>query len=338
MKNNPTDHPTLHPTQKMIIGTVLAIVLLGVPSAVNDYWLRVVNSALLYVMMAVGLNVILGYTGMLNLGYAAYYAIGAYTWAILASPKFGLHLNFWLVFLLAGLLSGIAGYLLAIPGLKLRGDYLALVTIGFGESLRIFVNNASFTNAAIGISQIDPMTIGFAKANSISDYYYVLVVLCVLEVFFIGRLEKSRIGNAWMAIREDEDAAEAMGLDTRRLKLLANFIGTIPAGMAGVIFAAMQTYVSPVSFTFTEAVGIVAMVIVGGTGNVYGAALGALLLMILPEPLRGSKFDGARILIYGLLLTAMMLFRPQGFWPRRYRGRRGQRNEQIRTPTAEGCS
>lgn len=336
MKTNHKDHTRLPETRKLIAGIVVAVVLLGVPGVTNDYWLRVVNSALLYVMMAVGLNVILGYTGMLNLGYAAYYAIGAYTWALLGSPKYDIHLNFWLVFLLGGLLAGTAGYLLAIPGLKLRGDYLALVTIGFGESLRIFVNNVPFTNAAIGISQIDPMTIGFSKANAISDYYFALLVVCVLEVFFIGRLENSRIGNAWMAIREDEDAAEAMGLDTRRLKLLANFIGTIPAGMAGVMFAAMQTYVSPVSFTFAEAIGIVAMVIVGGSGNVYGAALGALLLTILPEPLRGSRFDGARILMYGLLLTAMTLLRPQGFWPRKRVGRRGRRRQDEEAPATSG--
>jgi branched-chain amino acid transport system permease protein len=312
-----------HPVNKLVIPLIIILVLLAVPPVINNnYWLRVINSALIYVMMAVGLNVILGYTGLLNLGYAAYFAIGAYTWAILGSTKFELHWNFWLVFLLAGLLAGIVGYLLAIPGLGLKGDYLALVTIGFGESIRIFANNASFTNAAMGISQIDPMNIGLFKANSIWDYYYVLLAICLIEVFLIKRLENSRIGNAWMAIREDEEAAESMGLDTRNLKLLANFIGAIPAGMAGVIFAAMQTYVSPVSFTFYEAITVVAMVVVGGMGNVYGVVLGALLLTIVPEPLRGSVFDSARILIYGLLLTVMMIFRPQGFWPRRYKGQR----------------
>lgn len=300
--------------------TVLAFAL--IPLFVkSNYWIRVLDSAGIYIMMALGLNVILGYTGLLNLGYAAYYAIGAYMWAILGSPHLGIHWNFWVVFFLAGLAAGIAGYLLAIPGLKLKGDYLALVTIGFGESIRILANNLKLTNAAMGISQIDPMTIGPFQATSVQHYYYVLLVICVIEVILMRRLENSRIGNAWMAVREDELAAESMGLDTHNLKLLACFIGAIPAGMAGVMFAAMQTYVSPVSFKFVESITIVAMVIVGGRANVYGAVLGALLLVVVPEPLRGSVFDSARILIYGLLLIVMMLYKPQGFWPRRYRGK-----------------
>ncbi len=288
----------------------------------SNYWIRVFDSAGIYIMMALGLNVILGYTGLLNLGYAAYFAIGAYMWAMLGSPHFGIHWNFWVVFFLAGLAAGIAGYLLAIPGLGLKGDYLALVTIGFGESIRILANNLKMTNAAMGISQIDPMTIGPLKASTVQHYYYVLLVICIVEVILMRRLENSRIGNAWMAVREDELAAESMGLDTRNLKLLACFIGAIPAGMAGVMFAAMQTYVSPVSFKFIESITVVAMVIVGGRANVYGAVLGALLLVVVPEPLRGSVFDSARILIYGLLLIVMMIFKPQGFWPRRYRGQR----------------
>lgn len=318
-----SDWLSRHPVKKPVVPLVIILALLAVPPCINNnYWLRVIDSALIYVMMAVGLNVILGYTGLLNLGYAAYFAIGAYTWALLGSTKFDIHWNSWIVLLLAGLLAGIAGYLLAIPGLGLKGDYLALVTIGFGESIRIFANNASFTNAAMGISQIDPLSIRLFKANTIWDYYYVLLAICLIEVLVMKRLEDSRVGNAWMAIREDEEAAESMGLNTHDLKLLANFIGAVPAGMAGVIFAAMQTYVSPVSFTFNEAITVVAMVIVGGSGNVYGVALGALLLTIVPEPLRGSVFDSARILIYGLLLTVMMVFRPQGLWPRRYKGHR----------------
>lgn len=312
-----------HPYGKVILPTLVILLFAGVPVVIrNNYWIRVLDSAGIYVMMALGINVILGYTGLLNLGYAAYFAIGAYMWAILGSPHFDIHWNFWVVFFLAGLAAGIAGYLLAIPGLGLKGDYLALVTIGFGESIRILANNLSFTNAAMGISQIDPMTIGPLKASTVQHYYYVLLAVCVIEVILMRRLENSRIGNAWMAVREDELAAESMGLDTRNLKLLACFIGAVPAGMAGVMFAAMQTYVSPVSFKFIESITVVAMVIVGGRANVYGAVLGALLLVVVPEPLRGSVFDSARILIYGLLLIVMMIFKPQGFWPRRYRGQR----------------
>jgi branched-chain amino acid transport system permease protein len=289
----------------------------------------VMDSAFIYTMMALGLNVILGYTGLLNLGYAAFMAIGAYMWAILASPQYNLHWNFWVVFLLAGLAAGVAGYLLAIPGLGLKGDYLALVTIAFGEGIRILANNLSLTNAAMGISEIDPMTIGSFKITSVQDYYYVLLAVCIIEVILMKRLENSRIGNAMMAVREDELAAESMGVDTRNLKLLANFIGAVPAGMAGVMFAATQTYVSPVSFKFIESITVVAMVIVGGRANVYGVVLGAMLLTILPEPLRGSSFDSARILIYGLLLVVMMLFRPQGFWPRRYRAKRAVVSQNV---------
>ena len=271
-------------------------------------------------MMALGLNVILGYAGLLNLGYAAFFAIGAYTWALLASPQFDLHWPFLLVFPLAGLLAGVASYLLAIPGLGLKGDYLALVTIGFAETIRILANNASFTNAAAGIIQIDHPSLGFVTLESVQQYYYVLVGLCAVEVFLMKRLENSRIGMAWMAIREDQLAAETMGLDARKLKLLACFIGGIPAGLAGVLFAGMQTFISPVSFKFLESITILSMVVVGGSGNVAGVVLGAILLTVLPEPLRGSTFDSARILLYGLLLVFMALFRPQGVWPRRYGG------------------
>jgi branched-chain amino acid transport system permease protein len=284
----------------------------------NNYWIRVLDSALIYTMMALGLNIMLGYTGLLNLGYAAYFAIGAYMWGILGSPQYDLHWNFWLVFFMAGFAAGIVAYLLAIPGLGLKGDYLALVTIGFGESIRILANNMALTNSAMGITQIDPMTIGTYQANSVQDYYYVLLIIIIIMVIVMKRLENSRIGNAWMAIREDEMAAESMGLDTKNLKLLACFIAAIPAGMAGVMFAATQTYVSPVSFTFTESIMIVAMVIVGGRANVYGVVLGSLILMVLPEPLRGSFFDSSRILIYGGVLVVMMIFRPQGVWPRTY--------------------
>jgi branched-chain amino acid transport system permease protein len=310
-----------HPLGRFLIpvGVVLASAL--VPSVVqNNYWIRVLDSALIYTMMALGLNIMLGYTGLLNLGYAAYFAIGAYMWAILGSPQYNIHWNFWVVFLLAGLAAGIVAYLLAIPGLGLKGDYLALVTIGFGESVRILANNLSLTNSAMGITQIDPMTIGSYQANSVQDYYYVLLIIIIIMVILMKRLEDSRIGNAWIAIREDEMAAESMGLDTTNLKLLACFIAAIPAGMAGVMFAATQTYVSPVSFSFTESIMIVAMVIVGGRADVYGVVLGSLILMVLPEPLRGSFFDSARILIYGGVLVIMMIFRPQGFWPRQYHG------------------
>lgn len=300
---------------------VLLLVALSLPSVlVGNYWVRILGQAGLYIMMAMGLNVIVGYAGLLNLGYAAFFAIGAYSWALLASPHHDVHLPFLLVFPLAGLAAGTIAYLIAVPALKLRGDYLALVTVGFAESFRILVNNAKFTNAAAGIISIDHPRIGPIVLTSVQHYYYLLLALCAVEFFLMRRLEQSRIGMAWMAIREDDLVAETMGLDTRRLKLLAVFIGAIPAGLAGVLFAGMQTFVSPDSFRFLESIAMLSMVVVGGRGNAIGVALGAFFLTVVPEPLRGSVFDSARILIYGLLLVVMAIVRPQGLWPRRYAG------------------
>ncbi len=306
------------PQAKVLLTLLVIAGFALLPSLIKgNYWVRVLDSAGIYIMLALGLNVILGYAGLLHLGFAAFFAIGAYMWGLLGSPTYNIHMNFWVVFFLAGLVAGIFGYLLAFPGLKLKGDYLALVTIGFGESVRIFLNNSKLTMSAIGIIGIDPMTVGPIKMTTVSDYYYVILVICVVLAFLMRRLENSRIGNAWLAIREDEMAAESMGLDTRRLKLLANFVGAVPAGFAGVVFAALQTYVSPVSFRFLESITILSMVVVGGRANVYGVMLGALLLTIAPEPLRGSDFETARILVYGLLLVFMMLFRPEGIWVRK---------------------
>jgi branched-chain amino acid transport system permease protein len=319
----------LNPVGRILL-TAIAIGLFAlVPVFIHSsYWIRIFDVAGIYAMMAMGLNIILGYTGLLNLGYAAFFAIGAYMWGILGSPQYNLHWNFWVVFFLAGLLAGIAGFLLAIPGLKLRGDYLALVTIGFGESIRIFANNSKLTMSAVGLIGIYPPSIGPFVIKSAQQYYYLLLAICAIMAFFIKRLEDSRIGNAWKAIREDDLAAESMGLDTRKLKLLANFMGAIPAGMAGVIFAALQSYVSPVSFKFVESITVVSMVVVGGRANVFGAILGALILTILPEPLRGSDFETARILIYGFLLVFMMLFRPEGILHKRSGGKKPPKVEE----------
>jgi len=303
---------------------ILAVLLLAIPRLItSSYWIRVIDQAGLYIIMALGLNVIVGYAGLLNLGYAAFFAIGAYTWALLASPQHDIHLPFLLIFPFAGALVAFVAYLLAIPALPLKGDYLALVTLAFAEGIRIFVNNSSFTNAAYGIIQIDHPNIAFFTVRTVTHYYYLILLLCAVEIFLMRRFERSRIGRAWMAIREDEAAARTMGLDTRRLKLLACAIGAAPAGLAGVLFAGMQTFISPESFKFVESMAILSMVIAGGAGNVSGVVLAALLLTILPEPLRGTYFERARILVYGVLLLFCALFRPQGIWPRRYGAHEG---------------
>jgi len=309
------------PRGRLISLFTVAVVLLMIPRLIaSSYWIRVLDQAGLYIMMALGLNVIVGYAGLMNLGYASFFAIGAYLWAVLASPQHDIHLPFLLIFPLAGLLSGVVAYILAIPALKLKGDYLALVTLGFAESIRILANNASFTNAAAGIINIDHPSLGVFAVASVREYYYVVLVLCAIEILVMRRLENSRIGMAWMAIREDELAAESMGLNTRSLKLLACFIGAIPAGLAGVLFSGMQTFISPVSFKFLESITILSMVVVGGRGNAWGVVMGAFLLTVLPEPLRGTSLDTARILLYGVLLVVMAIFRPEGIWPRRYGG------------------
>ncbi|MBC7263195.1 MAG: branched-chain amino acid ABC transporter permease [Chloroflexi bacterium] len=290
--------------------------------------MRIVDIAGLYVMMALGYNLMFGYTGLFNLGFAGYFAIGAYCYAILASPLHEMHLPFLVVLPLAVVLTSLVSYLLGIPSLSLIGDYLGLVTLAFAEILRILVNNLEFTNASYGIINIDPISLPFFTFQTVQDYYYLILPICAITYLVIKRLEQSRIGRAWLAIRNDEEAARTSGLDTRRLKLLACAIGVAPVGLAGVIFAGMQTFVSPESFTSRETWLIIAMAIVGGLGNADGAVLGALLLTILPEPLRGTPIESARALIYGLLLIFFSLFRPQGILPRRHRA--GE-SEAVRT-------
>jgi branched-chain amino acid transport system permease protein len=280
-------------TLAWIAAAALAFLL---PSAVGAFWTRVLIVAGLGAMMALGLNVIVGWAGLLNLGYIAYFAIGAYTYAILASPHRGYHLPFLLLFPLAGVLTGVVG------------------TLGFGEIVRLVATNLQITNAAQGIIDIDTPRIFSWSMSTPVHFYYVLLVLCAVEAFLFLRLERSRIGRAWAAIREDQDAARAMGVNTTGMKLLASAIGAVPAGLAGVLFAGLQTFVSPDSFKLVESISILSMVIVGGIGSVPGVILGALLLTVVPEPLRRYT-EGYRMLIYSVLLLIFTLFRPQGIWP-----------------------
>ena len=297
-----------------------ALLLLALPRMItSNYWMRVIDIAGLYAMMALGYNLMFGYTGLFNLGFAAYFAIGAYLYAILASPLHGQHLPFLLILPLAVGVAALVSYLLGIPSISLIGDYLGLVTLSFAEILRILVNNLKITNSSYGIIDIDAIRLPLFTFKTVREYYYLILALCVIVYFIIKRLEQSRIGRAWMAIRNDEEVARTSGLDTRGLKLLACAIGVAPVGLAGAIFAGMQTFVSPESFTSRETWLIIAMVIVGGLGNADGAVLGAILLTLLPEPLRGTPLESARTLIYGLLLIVFSLFRPQGLLPRRHR-------------------
>ena len=337
---------------------LLAVVLLLLPLGlqhVGNAWVRIADMSLIYVLLALGLNIVVGYAGLLDLGYVAFFAVGAYLFGLLASPHLldtfpwiaatfpnGLHLSLWLVLPLAAGLAGLLGVLLGAPTLKLRGDYLAIVTLGFGEIIRVFLNNldhpVNLTNGPKGIGQIDAITVfgyplsrrldlGWIELPSVTLYYYLLLALVVLSVVICHRLENSRIGRAWMAIREDEVAAKAMGLHTRNLKLLAFGMGATFGGVSGVVFAGFQGFVSPESFSLMESVMIVAMVVLGGLGHLPGVILGAVLLAALPEVLRyvagplqamtDGRLDAAilRQLLIALAMIGIMLWRPHGLWP-----------------------
>ena len=343
---------------KLTVFLIAGVLLLVAPLVAQQFgnaWVRIIDIALLYVLLALGLNIVVGYAGLLDLGYVAFYAVGAYMLALLASPHLsstftsigvafpnGLHVPWWVVIPLGAVIAGLFGVMLGAPTLKLRGDYLAIVTLGFGEIIRVFLTNldapVNITNGPKGLSQIESIQIfgyDFAKSHSlfgfeipsVTNYYYLFLVLVIFSVVICYRLERSRIGRAWMAIREDEIAAKAMGINTRNLKLLAFGMGATFGGVSGVLFASFQGFVSPESFSLQESVMIVAMVVLGGIGHIPGVILGALLLAALPEVLRyvagplqnmtDGRLDAAilRQLLIALAMIAIMLARPRGLWP-----------------------
>jgi len=329
------------------VGLLLALMPFLVGAGLGNSWVRILDFALLYIMLALGLNIVVGYAGLLDLGYIAFYAVGAYVYALLASPHFGIHLPFWLLLPLGALVAAMFGVMLGTPTLRLRGDYLAIVTLGFGEIIRIFLNNlnapVNITNGPQGVNLIDPIGVGnFSLNKSLSLfglsipgaylYYYLFLVLALGVIFVSIRLQDSRIGRAWVAIREDEVAAEAMGINTRNVKLLAFAMGASFGGLGGGLYASFQGFVSPESFTLFESIIILCMLVLGGMGNIPGVILGAILLTVLPESLRylgelqkalfGRVFadpNDLRLLIFGLALVLIMLFRPAGLLPSRRR-------------------
>ncbi len=326
------------------IGIVLAVLPFLVGAGLGNAWLRILNFAMLYIMLALGLNIVVGFAGLLDLGYIAFYAVGAYLYARLASPHFGLHWPVWAILPLGAVVAGGAGALLGAPTLRLRGDYLAIVTLGFGEIIRIFMNNlnapVNITNGPQGISSIDPFHVGgvtLAKplsvlgvtVPSLHAYYYLFLGLALVIIFVTIRLEDSRIGRAWVAIREDQIAAKACGINVRNIKLLAFSMGATFGGVAGGLFASFQGFVSPESFGLMESIMVLCMVVLGGMGHIPGVILGGILLTILPEafrhaavPLQKYAFgkvvvdpESLRMLLFGLALIAVMLYRPAGLWP-----------------------
>lgn len=275
----------------------------------------------IYVLMAIGLNVVVGQAGLLDLGYVAFFAVGGYT---LAKTAISLEWNFWIILPMAIVLAALSGLLLGAPTLRLRGDYLAIVTLGFGEIIRITANNLEFTGGAAGLSPIphppgaqDVWWLNYDNILDARPYYYLVLVLIILAVIFIKRLERSRVGRAWIAIREDEDAAEVMGVPTFKYKLAAFAIGASFGGTAGAVYASQTISITSNNFEFLLSVTILCAVVLGGSGNLPGVILGAFLVAWLPERFRG--FAEYRILIFGAALVLMMAIRPEGLLPSRRR-------------------
>ena len=345
-------------TKKLVVFLVAAVGLIALPLVLQtqgNAWVRILDIALLYVLLAIGLNIVVGYAGLLDLGYVAFFAIGAYLFALMGSSHLtdtfpaikamfpnGMHTSLLIVIPLALLVAGVLGMILGAPTLKLRGDYLAIVTLGFGEIIRVFLNTLdhpyNITNGPKGITAIDsikfwgldlgrPLMIGDYRISSVTLYYYLFLALVIVAVIVSHRLQNSRVGRGWMAIREDEIAAKAMGINTRNMKLLAFGMGASFGGVAGAMFAAFQSFVSPESFILMESVMIVAMVVLGGIGHLPGVILGAVLLAALPEVLRyvagplhtatGGRLDASilRQLFIALAMIVIMLLRPRGLWP-----------------------
>lgn len=365
--------------RSMAIVLVLLIIFPFFAAQFGNSWVRIIDLALLYIMLALGLNIVVGFAGLLDLGYIAFYAVGAYMTGLLASPQFavvlesfvnetpalgnflvsvlgedirqnGIHLSVWVIVPLSAALAAFFGALLGAPTLKLRGDYLAIVTLGFGEIIRIFMNNLNapinITNGPQGINLIDPIRIfgvslagepgskatvmvGGFSMPSVNAYYFLFLILCIAIVFVTARLQNSRLGRAWVAIREDEIAAKAMGINTRNIKLLAFSMGASFGGIAGAMFASFQGFVSPESFSLTESIAVLAMVVLGGIGHIPGVILGGVILASLPEVLRHGaepvqnmlfgkvviEAEVLRQLLYGFALVGIMLKLQSGLWP-----------------------
>ena len=317
---------------------VWIIILLAVafcyPFFTGRYAQDVATNVLIYICLGLGLNVVVGLAGMLDLGYIAFYGVGAYTYALL-NIHYGM--SFWICLPIAATLALLAGCFIGYPTLRMRGDYLAIVTLGFGEIVRILLNNwMSLTNGPNGILGIDAPSIyipsfenGFSLEvlvlKKLHYLYYVALFLAIITVISVRHLNYSRIGRAWESIREDETAAELMGVNTFKLKLLAYAMGALFAGMAGAFFCARMRFVSPESFTFLESAMVLSMVVLGGMGSIPGIILGAAALIVLPEVFR--EFETYRMLVFGLSMVVMMLFRPAGLIPAKRMGTRGEERE-----------
>jgi branched-chain amino acid transport system permease protein len=313
--------------REALVVIVLELIAFPIAQANNQYAVIILAFVGVFAVAALGLNVVVGSAGLLDLGYVAFFGIGAYIAAIFGghlSTVHNFHIPFFWVFLMSCGGAGLAGVILGAPTLRLRGDYLAIVTLGFGEIVRRIMENLNLTKGPVGVADIPQVAIGslnFGERHmllgrslpSSANYYYLELVYMLAIIFVVSRLGRSRIGRAWVAIREDEVAASAMGVNTIAIKLLAFGVGAFFAGGSGAIFAHLTTNATPDSFTFIESVTLLAMVVLGGMGNVGGVILGATLLRVMPEKLR--FFADYRLFIFGAALVLMMRFRPEGLVP-----------------------
>ena len=289
----------------------LAVVFLIVfPNVSSRFTQEVMTNLFFYVVVCLGLNIIVGYAGLLHLGYAAFFAVGAYTTGILSSR---MGMDFWLTIPFSVLAAVIAGLAIGFPTLRLRGDYLAIVTLGFGEITRLTIRNLDITGGAIGLIGIQRPVFFGITLNQITHFYYMFFILAILAIIVSYRLENSRMGRAWAYIREDEDAAAAMGINVVTTRLYAFIIGSAFGAVGGSFFAAKMTAISPDSFMFIHSVMFLMAVVLGGMGKIPGVVLGSMLVVLIPEVARG--IGPYRLLIFGLLLLIIMLYRPQGIWP-----------------------
>jgi branched-chain amino acid transport system permease protein len=291
--------------------SAFAVIALSFPFLFSTYQVNIMTTALMYAVLGLGLNIVVGLAGLLDLGYVAFYAVGAYSYGLL-NHHFGL--GFWTVLPFGAFMGALFGILLGFPVLRLRGDYLAIVTLGFGEIIRLILENWNkFSFGPSGIANIArPSFFGmqFSLTGATIYIYFLMIALALFTIFVVNRLQNSRIGRAWAALREDEIACQAMGIDKTKTKLSAFALGATWAGMMGVVFAAKTTFINPASFTFMESAIILSIVVLGGMGSIPGVIAGAFILILLPEHLRA--FSEYRMLIFGAVLIIMMIFRPQG--------------------------
>jgi branched-chain amino acid transport system permease protein len=289
----------------------LAVFIVAFPFIFSMYQTNIMTTALIYVVVGLGLNIVVGLAGLLDLGYVAFYLVGAYSYALL-NLHFGI--GFWLALPIGAAFGFLFGILLGFPVLRLRGDYLAIVTLGFGEIIRLVMENWNqFSKGPSGIANIPRpgfFGIDLSLHQSIIYVYFVMIGMVIFTVFVVKRLQDSRLGRAWIALREDEVACQAMGIDKTRTKLSAFALGATWAGLGGVVFAAKTTFINPASFTLWESITILCIVVLGGMGSILGVIAGALILILLPEYLRA--FSEYRMLLFGAVLVIMMVFRPEG--------------------------